>query len=601
MFTAVVLGTCVVHLATLTRSPPAWQDEVQIIDYGRVMLPGSDESFGISWNAGDRPIRPLNFVGPLLQELACRGSANTSLGPRLSVLIGAAVAASAMRGWLLAGGVSPWIAFIAAWAFLWDPLFASSYRSARVDSWCMAALLTSLWCVRLGSRNAADDRILVAAGAFVAVAALIWPSAILLAPLLAYEIYDSSRNASDERPPGPDWGLWRRFSQRALVVTVSATVFMMLLLLPFVSSLGDMIGGLNSGIALARGARYDRSLGAVSRLAGNFFNCPLLPLFAIGGAILLRRRVWLIPFSVALGLAVSSNPYAYRAVYLVPYFTYGSALAADAWARTRAPYVAPRRLLVWLSALLLLWSGGISICVRTAIATLEWRQRDPAAALRLVDKLGAGVGTRVLLDSWSLYYALRARGWSYWGPLDRRTDEQIAESLDYDYVIHDEAAGVRWMAYCGRWDIDGMSCTSSPASRLSARSHRWPPASTDPMSFMPGRICPLPGAVVADDRAACRFLMRDPQAKDALSQMTRSLNGRWRPAVMSDLAAPGARSRKLAEASAFICRPGRHPPQSSSTAGCSIAVGSAWSRGAGFPSTPSISRSHESSVNPRPT
>ncbi|MFM9009948.1 MAG: hypothetical protein ACKON8_03500, partial [Planctomycetota bacterium] len=129
-------------------------------------------------------------------------------------------------------------------------------------------------------------------------------------------------------------------------------------------------------------------------------------------------------------------------VYLVPYFSYGVALAADVWARPRAPRSASGNPLVWLSALLLLWSGGISICVRTAIAALEWEQRDPAAALRLVDGLDAGAGTRVLLDSWSLYYAARARGWSYWGPYDQRTNEEIAGSLDYDYVIHDEAAGI---------------------------------------------------------------------------------------------------------------------------------------------------------------
>ncbi|MFM9024968.1 MAG: hypothetical protein ACKON7_06475, partial [Planctomycetaceae bacterium] len=187
MFAAVVLGTCLVHLTTLTRSPPAWQDEVQIIDYGRVVLPGSDQSFGVNWHAQNRPIRLLNYIGPVVQEAACRASANTSVGPRLSALLGAVVAAIAMRGWLLATGVSPSIAFVAAWAFLWDPLFASSYRSVRVDSWCMAALLASLWCVRRASRSGTGDRMLVAAGAFVAVAALTWPSAILLAPLLAYE------------------------------------------------------------------------------------------------------------------------------------------------------------------------------------------------------------------------------------------------------------------------------------------------------------------------------------------------------------------------------------------------------------------------------
>jgi hypothetical protein len=152
LFAAVVVLTCLAHSLTLTRSPPAWQDEVQIIDYGRTILPGSDRSHGVNWIDRHRPIELLNCIGPLIQETACRLSSTTMLGPRVAALLGAAAAAAVLRGWLVAAGVSPWIASTGGLAFLWDPLFASSYRGARVDSWCMAAILASLWCIRLAGR-----------------------------------------------------------------------------------------------------------------------------------------------------------------------------------------------------------------------------------------------------------------------------------------------------------------------------------------------------------------------------------------------------------------------------------------------------------------
>jgi hypothetical protein len=209
----------------------------------------------------------------------------------------------------------------------------------------------------------------------------------------------------------------------------------------YAGNLSDMIGDLNDGIARVDTAR-EPVAERLWKLASNFFNCPLLPLAAIGGTILFGRRALLIPLAVAVGLTLSSDPYAYRAVYTVPYFVYGYAVAADAWSRVRPVHRLYGSPLVWLSALMLLWSGGISLCVRTAVAALEWKQRDPDLAFRLVDGLHAGPQTRVLLDSWSLYYAVRSRRWLYWGPYDQRPCEDVAQKLDYDYVIHDESSGL---------------------------------------------------------------------------------------------------------------------------------------------------------------
>jgi hypothetical protein len=40
---------------SLRFSPTIWQDEVQILDWGRTILPGSDQAYAMSWLQGGQP------------------------------------------------------------------------------------------------------------------------------------------------------------------------------------------------------------------------------------------------------------------------------------------------------------------------------------------------------------------------------------------------------------------------------------------------------------------------------------------------------------------------------------------------------------------
>lgn len=112
-----------IHCLTLTVSPPIWQDEVQIIEYGRIFLqPITDWS--VNWDLlNARPFFFLFYLGCLLQEWAFKAANFSIAGSRIFTLIGASVAATTTMGWLLYRQVPRKIAALLGLALLLDPYY----------------------------------------------------------------------------------------------------------------------------------------------------------------------------------------------------------------------------------------------------------------------------------------------------------------------------------------------------------------------------------------------------------------------------------------------------------------------------------------------
>lgn len=439
-FIVALTGTCLVYSLTVTRSPPVWQDEVQIVDYGRTLLAGADRSYGVNWSNAARPVYPLAWIGCVIAELGYRIADSGNLGPRCITILGGVAAAIALRAWLVIKGMSPWASTAAACTLFWDPLVVASYRGGRVDSWCIASMLAACWCIRRATRSSLTPSFPIVAGACTAISGLIWPSAILLLPLLLFEIVTSSMETDRTTPPRMLFASLRLLAIRLATVGILTCFFIALLLLPVASRLPDMWMDCREGVTSVVTQEQGRILSNMWRLARAFLLSPFLPILAITGTVACGPRAWFLPLLATTCGVIGTRAYGHRAVYLVPMFAYGLALLLD---RLTLPAASSRRrLLAFLIAILVLgWASTISVVIRTGNSLLDWDRRDPLVAASVIDTLAGDPGTTVLLSSWSLYYPIRDRKWHYWGPYDLRSPELTAGSLDVDYVIHDLSMG----------------------------------------------------------------------------------------------------------------------------------------------------------------
>lgn len=400
VWACIALATFAVHLVTLRISPPVWQDEVQIIDYGRKFLPGGDSSHSISWRLEGRPNPLLSYLGGAVQEVGYRLAGGDPAGPRISTILGALFASAALLGWLRARSINPFWALACAVLFLWDPLFVQGYRGARVDGWAMGWMLAGFWVLR--ANLAGEDRRAwwtprwwhLLAGLCVALSGLMWMSAILLVPLLLHELL----SREGERRPG----LLARLTPVAWVGS-SALIFLLLGLVPQGFDLGSRVGSGNVG-----------SFSVMAEIPGllqPYARSPWVPLAALLVFAQLSRRAFWAAILAGLFGVLYTGTYEHRAVYLLPYFLLALAFVlARAEIRLEgAPWL---RFLPTTAAVgLLLWSGALSLVLRPAAAFSTANARAPEQLeVMLEEAVGEGPGD-MYLASWELYYAARSLGW----------------------------------------------------------------------------------------------------------------------------------------------------------------------------------------------
>jgi hypothetical protein len=419
--------TVLVALPTLTITPTLWQDEVQILDFGRVGWPGADRSYAMTWLPGGRAAQVLTYLGAYTQEAAYRLAGGSPVGPRLSAILGAYVASLALMGWLLARGTLPWVALGCALIFLWDPLFVEGYRGARVDSWAMAFMLFALWSVRAaGGRQQSSlgpARWQVVAGLCVAVAGLIWVSAILLVPLLIYEVLAVRRFAGAP---------WMGAVVDLLWVGAIAALFIALLLLPQLSHLSAMVDGLRAGTGKRVVAGID-----VIGLLQPYARSPWVPLAAVASLFISRSAGLALALVAAVAGVLVTEAYVHRAIYLSPYFM--AAIAGGATTLLAKPR--PRWLTRWAVyatfAVMLGWSGGMTLAARTYLALKEAEGRNPTVLIAMTEQeIGPGPH-KVYLGNWELYYAGRGLGWQQFkmSPEDWNDESFLALIRQMDHVI----------------------------------------------------------------------------------------------------------------------------------------------------------------------
>jgi hypothetical protein len=427
---AAVIFSVLVYWPTLTLTKHIWQDEVQILELGRALWPDADLSHGMFWDLeAKRPTRPLNYLGMAIQELCYRIFAPGVRGARVSSLIGAACASAALLGWLLSRGGGRWVALACSLLMFWDPLFVEGYRGARIDSWTMALMLLSLWIVAEGRRRPLGRSGFapweIVAGACIALAGLYWVSAILLIPLVMYEVL-----RSDVEQTTAPWGI--RLASLVWLGFFSVAA-MVILLLPVAPMIGEMMAG-------TFGAAGERASGGIQlgAFAAPYVRSPWIPLVALAALVYGRQWALALAFVAAVVGVLLTGAYVHRSNYLLPYMLLAVAVGANKLVEAPVGGLPKRPVVVAVGLLLMLtWSAGLSLGARTAVALKEQQLRDPdSLELMLRENLPTG-SLKAYIVPYELYYAARSLGWKYYktGRPEDWSQEKLQDLLSQMDVV----------------------------------------------------------------------------------------------------------------------------------------------------------------------
>jgi len=449
-----LLGLAIVmltHCLTLTLSPKISQDEPQIVDWGRATWFEPNTQWSLNMLPNGQSVPMLSFLGPTLQEVAYRLTSPEWFGPRLSTILGAALATILVYLWLIRRGQSRFEALCLAALFLLEPTLTSSFRGGRVDAWAMACVFGAMALIRDGRKPPART---VAAGVLLVLGAFVWPTAVLLYPLALAELWS---NVHEDFPTPTIGGL-----TRALVQVAAGSVLAAILLLaalhwvnPAVASLTSLMIG---GQFWEEGQTIGEKLIAVWR---GIWMSPVTWLMATALAIRVRNRAVLVASLLAYTVVLSTLVYSCRVLYLLPYVI---AIWAELLSASRAR--AQQRLMDAVLVACLVWSFAISVGLRNALALAQARERD-ATRLREVGERIIGRGPkRVFLASCDFYFVGRQLGWHMKRDytMRRLSSWKLEDEVDFAVVDHAETQAA--LIAGGMRIIDTVPVVSAYPSKL---------------------------------------------------------------------------------------------------------------------------------------
>jgi hypothetical protein len=446
----ICLTVCSIHLVTLEINPLISQDEVQILDYGRVLLNQSSD-WALTWYVqGDHPILPFNYPGAVMQEAAYLVTAPSVLGPRYFALIGAVLAATCALGWLMARNTPPIMSLVLAFVFLVDPIFSEIYRGGRIDGWAIAACLGACWLLRVSLIHAEVGRTIkvqvLAAGALLAIAFFLWPSAAVLAPLVILELFYLARvlNRLQLNTSKSSW------IKSVFYFSSGGLIALMFMLLPIAWNMEVYLSSAIASFELQKFiAIIQHPIVDLFLVYDPFLFITVLVAFAI------RREVGvLVAFIFALLLVYQTAIYLPRVLYLIPYFI---VMIGYSWSKPlEGGYHRYSKIFLQVILVLLVsWNSAQVLVIRPKIAEAQRPANEPQQFMpALEEAIGYGA-YRVLLKEWQAYYAGRALGWKMYLSSNPIADEEYIQFLStMDYIILREKPKTR--ATSGKLDVAGF-------------------------------------------------------------------------------------------------------------------------------------------------
>jgi hypothetical protein len=428
-----------IQLATMSFAPKLHSDEFMTLELGRIILhPNTDWS--IAWLADrGQPVLIWYYLGPFLQEFSLQIIGQ--YGPRVSGLIGALIAATAIVGWLLTKGTSRSAALLLGLVFLLDPLFVQSYTIGRVDSWTMALCIISCWILRdtankLSYKCRFNGRVMVAS-ALSTIAFFTWPSAVFMFPLILLElIYLASKYGSID-------GNWKKTTPFVLF-GISSLLIALLIIIPIAPQLyaqmSNVVDGLttntHSGPAGGQSSIFSNSI----ELLRVFKFSPALLLIALLSILIKRELGLALAELVAVILMLCTLVYVNRVQYLLPYFIVAVAGIYHRGSKHSGNETSVLHLLKSGALIMLLtWSIGLSICFRSILA-FDYRATTDRNMVYQAAQSMIGAGNHSVYIPYEFYYPGRSLGWkmyrAYLAVGDPLSPEVLGQILPHvDYVI----------------------------------------------------------------------------------------------------------------------------------------------------------------------
>jgi len=407
------------------------QDEVQIIDFGRVVLE-QETDWALTWDIVHAvPILPTSYLGPLLHEVAFWITRPSNLGPRIFSLLSAVLAASLLLGWLLARHTPNWMALGLATAFLTDPIFSETYRSARVDGLAISCVFAACWLLNAGKFESnfftRGDRAIFLAGVLFITSVFVWPTALMLAPLIIVEFTALQRIHKHDSKIGQIKQIGVLSTILGAGIVAGAIVFG----LPIFARWEEYLLGLESAIAVQTfAASINNSL--LDLFAAHD---PIIALVGLVALSIRRSAAILIAFSISLLMAYQTMIYAPRILYLLPYIILMFAEAVRiSWQKNDGKV--SKFLLRRCLAALLLWNIGVVLVIRPIDRfQIEPINMSTESYSTLKSAIGEG-DYRVLMGDWSIYFAARELGWQVFAPWTGISQpEYLSFLMSLDYVI----------------------------------------------------------------------------------------------------------------------------------------------------------------------
>ncbi len=428
-----------VHMATLTISPVVWQDEVQLVEWGRTMVSDPKTDWSLLFLSKDHSIQTVSYFGCAIQEMAYGLFAPSMMGPRIVSLLCALGCASLAVAWLVARGTRRPIALMCGWAFLLDPFFVASYRGARVDGLALAGCFASCWVLSSLREVVSPSQRhigLAMAGAMAVAGLFCWPAAIMAFPVILMEGAQLVR-AWTRGTRLLSWSLRAitLFAAGGLVVAMAAV-------LPMWHEIGRMSGDflqISGSDLKVHESPVSVALAQLASFLQVIVRNPWLLACAVLGAFgKAHRRLMGAALLIPLALMLVTNAYPNRLLYLLPAAIGILAGSVDAWERFEFRFARWRVSLGRVCMVLVLgWGVAMSLVLRQVLALSQRGERDPRVLFSSAQTaIGAGP-KRVFLGVYEFYFVGRELGWKMFrpvlrnGPVNARAWSELLGTLEF--------------------------------------------------------------------------------------------------------------------------------------------------------------------------